>query len=233
LKKHLETAEKTGALNFTDKGLEKFPPDMSKVEKNLRNLDLSNNKINSLPSNIGHFKVMKTLSISKNKISALPEDMGKMTKLENLNLSFNLLQTIPSSFQQLKHLREVNLSHNNFSTFPSSLLNLKQLNVLDLANNKIRAITEEIARLEATELVLNCNQVSLIAPEVSQCPRLKTLRLEENCLAIDSIPKSLLAESKVSLLAIEGNLFDVKKLNGVEGYDKYMERYTAVKRKLD
>ena len=39
--------------------------------------------------------------------------------------------------------------------------------------------------------------------------------------------------SKVSLLAIEGNLFDVKKLNGVEGYDKYMERYTAVKRKLD
>ena len=92
------------------------------------------------------------------------------------------------------YCREVNLSHNNFSTFPSSLLNLKQLNVLDLANNKIRAITEEIARLEATELVLNCNQVSLIAPEVSQCPRLKTLRLEENCLAIDSIPTSLLAD---------------------------------------
>ena len=31
LKKHLETAEKTGALNFTDQGLEKFPSDMSKV----------------------------------------------------------------------------------------------------------------------------------------------------------------------------------------------------------
>ena len=36
LKKHLETAEKTGALNFTDKGLEKFPPDMSKVSVNIR-----------------------------------------------------------------------------------------------------------------------------------------------------------------------------------------------------
>ena len=31
LKKHIETAEKTGALNFTDKGLEKFPPDLVKV----------------------------------------------------------------------------------------------------------------------------------------------------------------------------------------------------------
>ena len=39
--------------------------------------------------------------------------------------------------------------------------------------------------------------------------------------------------SKVSLLALEGNLFDVKKLNGQEGFDKYMERYTAVKRKMD
>jgi len=233
LKKHLETAEKTGALNFTDQGLEKFPSDMSKVEKNLRNLDLSRNKINSLPSSIGNFKVMKTLSLSKNKIAALPDDMGKMTKLENLNLSFNLLQSIPSSFQQLKHLREVNLSHNNFSTFPTALLNLKQMNVLDLANNKIRAIPEEIRSLEATELVLNCNQVSLIAPEVSQCPRLRTLRLEENCLNLDSIPTSLLAESKVSLLAVEGNLFDVKKLNQLQGYDGYMARYTAVKRKLD
>jgi len=233
LKKHLETAEKTGALNFTDQGLEKFPSDMSKVEKNLRNLDLSRNKINSLPSSIGNFKVMKTLSLSKNKIAALPDDMGKMTKLENLNLSFNLMQSIPSSFQQLKHLREVNLSHNNFTTFPTALLNLKQMNVLDLANNKIRAVPEEIRGLEATELVLNCNQVSLIAPEVSQCPRLRTLRLEENCLTLDSIPTSLLAESKVSLLAFEGNLFDVKKLNQVQGYDEYMSRYTAVKRKLD
>ena len=86
------------------------------------------------------------------------------------------------------------MSHNNFSTFPTALLNLKQMNVLDLANNKIRAIPEVIRSLEATELVLNCNQVSLIAPEVSQCPRLRTLRLEGNCLNLDSIPTSLLAE---------------------------------------
>ena len=39
--------------------------------------------------------------------------------------------------------------------------------------------------------------------------------------------------SKVSLLALEGNLFDVKKLNQVQGYEEYMSRYTAVKRKLD
>lgn len=31
LKKHLETAEKTGALNFTERGIDKFPPELAKV----------------------------------------------------------------------------------------------------------------------------------------------------------------------------------------------------------
>merc|ERR1711892_932010 len=220
LKKHLETAEKTGALNFTDKGLEKFPPDLVKVVGNLRNLDLSNNKIGSLPHNIGAFKMLKNLTMSKNKLTSIPEDLGKLSKLENLNLSFNMIQSIPSTFQQLKHLKEISLSHN-------------QLAIVDLSYNRLTSVPGEAGQLEATELVLNCNQISSLAPGISNCPRLKTLRLEENCLALDSIPTAVLAESGISLLALEGNLFDIKKLDGVPGFDKYMERYTAVKRKLD
>ena len=86
------------------------------------------------------------------------------------------------------------LSHNQISSFPQSLLNLKQLNVLDLAHNKITEVPAAVAKLEATELVLNCNQIRFIAPEVSQCPRLKTLRLEENCLSLDAIPSTILAD---------------------------------------
>ena len=39
--------------------------------------------------------------------------------------------------------------------------------------------------------------------------------------------------SGVSLLSLDGNLFDTKSLDSLPGYDKYMDRYTAVKRKLD
>ena len=38
LKKHIETAEKTGALNFTDRGLEKFPADL--VQEGLKCLQV-------------------------------------------------------------------------------------------------------------------------------------------------------------------------------------------------
>ena len=114
LRKHIETAEKTGALSFTDQKLEKFPPELAKVSPdpatlqvvaNLRNLDLSGNRIKTLPENIGAFKMLKTLTMSKNQLESLPSQTGLLTKLENLNLAFNLLPSIPSSLQQLKNLK--------------------------------------------------------------------------------------------------------------------------------
>lgn len=97
----------------------------------------------------------------------------------------------------------------------------------------------------------------MLSAEVSQCPRLKVLRLEENCLELSSIPVSILSQSQVSLFSVEGNLFEVKKLRDLEGYDKvrtcpppqvtglcwsllicvvvspqYMERFTATKKKF-
>lgn len=63
-------------------------------------------------------------------------------------------------------------------------------------------------------------QISVLSAEVSVCPRLKVLRLEENCLELSSIPLSILKDSQVSLFSVEGNLFEVKRLRDLEGYDK-------------
>lgn len=233
LKKHIETAEKTGALSFSDQKIEKFPPELTKVVGNLRTLDLSGNRIKTLPENIGAFKMLKTLTMTKNQLEGLPHDMGKLVKLENLNLGFNLLATIPSTLSQLKNLKEVHLSHNRLKSFPPALLGLKQLNLVDLSSNSITALPQGIHKLEATELVMNQNQISVIHEDISLCPRLRTLRLEENCLTLQAIPTPLLKASQVSLLVLDGNLFDIKKADEMEGWGDYMERYTAVKRKLD
>ncbi|XP_023332106.1 leucine-rich repeat-containing protein 57 [Eurytemora carolleeae] len=233
LKKHLETAEKTGALNFTERGIDKFPPELAKVADKLRNLDLSNNKIPSLPANIGAFKLLKSLNISKNRIKELPESFENLIKLEILNLSYNILATVPSGVNKLKNLKEVNLSHNNLVEFPVGFCGLKHLNSINLSNNSLTKIPDSVEGLEATEIIVNQNQVSSVSPCIAACPRLKTLRLEENCLALEAVPSQLFSDSSVSLVSLEGNLFDVKSLDSVPGYAVYMERYTAVKRKLD
>nr|CAD7200343.1 unnamed protein product [Timema douglasi] len=82
----------------------------------------------------------------------------------------------------------------------------------------------QVSELNVTELNLNQNQISSISDMISRCPRLKTLRLEENCLQLSAIHSSILADSKVSILALDGNLFDKKNLADIEGFDKYMDR---------
>lgn len=63
-------------------------------------------------------------------------------------------------------------------------------------------------------------QVSILPESVSRCPRLKVLRLEENCLEISAFTPQILKHSQIALLAIEGNVFDVKQFNNREGYDE-------------
>uniref|UniRef100_A0AAR2JS40 Leucine-rich repeat-containing protein 57 n=1 Tax=Pygocentrus nattereri TaxID=42514 RepID=A0AAR2JS40_PYGNA len=223
LKAHLETSQKTGVFQLTGKGLQEFPEELQRLTGNLRTVDLSSNKIEVLPAFIGSFQQLKSLTINSNKLTNLPNDIGKLKKLETLMLNGNLLQQLPASVGQLKALRTLSLSGNQFREFPTGLGSLRHLDVLDLSKNGIQAVPAEVAELQAIEINLNQNQISALSPEVSRSPRLKVLRLEENCLELHSIPTSILTNSSVSLLSLEGNLFEVKKLRDLDGYDKVRE----------
>ena len=48
-----------------------FPEDIKKLSKNLRTLDLSENKIPSIPPYIGGFSLIKTLSVNNNRIGTV------------------------------------------------------------------------------------------------------------------------------------------------------------------
>lgn len=46
-----------------------FPEELQRLTGNLRTVDLSNNKIETLPVFIGHFQQLKSLTISSNRLS--------------------------------------------------------------------------------------------------------------------------------------------------------------------
>ena len=45
------------------------------VTGSLRNLDLSSNKMATLPANIGAFKLLKNLNVAKNRIKEIPQEL--------------------------------------------------------------------------------------------------------------------------------------------------------------
>lgn len=232
IKLHLETAQKTGACQLSKSNLREFPSELVKIAKVLRTLDLSENSISHLPTSIGNFENLKYFSMNQNKLGSLPSLFGKLQKLETLSLNTNLLTSLPPSFDQLRHLRTLSLSCNRFTQIPDVLGSLATLEVLDLSHNKITVIPDYVKNLHAVELNLNQNQISTISESIIECPRLKILRLEENCLPLTALTPAILKDSSLSILSVDGNLFEMKSLHQADGYDEYMKRYTAVKKKM-
>ncbi|XP_016000416.2 leucine-rich repeat-containing protein 57 isoform X1 [Rousettus aegyptiacus] len=221
LRAHVETAQKTGVFQLKDRGLTEFPSELQKLTSNLRTIDLSNNKIESLPPMIiGKFTLLKSLSLNNNKLTVLPDELCNLKKLETLSLNNNHLRELPSTFGQLSALKTLSLSGNQLRALPPQLCSLRHLDVVDLSKNQIRSIPDIVGELQVIELNLNQNQISHVSVKISCCPRLKVLRLEENCLELSMLPQSILSDSQICLLAVEGNLFEIKKLRELEGYDK-------------
>lgn len=232
LKQHYETAKKTGTLKLSQRKLNEFPRNLHVLAPLLRTLDLSENKFNALPNEIGEFTLLKQLNLSMNRLTGVPGTLGALAKLECLNCAENQIRSIPSSLSRLSNLKQVYLSGNQISDFPLMFCGLRHLDVLDLSGNRLTIVPDAVSGLYVTELNLNQNQIATISERLADCPQLKTLRLEENCLQLSSVPLKILKNSKVSVLALDGNLFEMKQFMNLDGYDTYMERYTAVKKKM-
>lgn len=232
MKPHIQNAGKTGVCQLSNSNLKEFPKELYLIQGVLRTLDISGNKISAIPAAICKFEQLKHITINNNKLTSLPDTMCKLKKLESLHCNGNQLTRLPDSFSQLTNLRTLSLSDNRLTVFPRWLPALSHLDMIDLSRNNITEVPDCVGDITATELNLNQNQISMLSENIANCSRLKVLRLEENCLHLHSIPTRLLADSHISLLAVDGNLFALKDLEEREGYDAYMERYTATKKKM-
>ena len=228
----INNAKKTCVLNLSDEKLQRFP-ELLDIGPLLRSLDLSKNNITALPETITQLTSLRYLSLDSNQLTELAEELGSLNSLEVLSANNNKLEELPKSFSELSNLRSVSLSHNQFQTFPLALCRLKRLNYIDLSENQITQIPVQIQDLNATELNLNLNRISSLPQELSDCKRLKVLRINNNCLPITAITKPILSDSKIAVLTLEGNGFDVRKIRELDGYEDLCQKRIDSSKKLE
>jgi Leucine-rich repeat (LRR) protein len=116
---------------------------------NLQYLDLSKNKITSVPSWIGELKNLQFLILSKNKIDSLPPQFGDLTNLKYFIMNRSERMRLPHTIGNLKELRYIDLWDDNISSFPYELKyisgNLQTLDLRDvLINNAGQAFLKSI-----------------------------------------------------------------------------------------
>ena len=231
-------------IDFLNKYKQTFTVKNNKVIADT--IDLSNNKISSLPESIGNLKC-HTINLNNNNISSLPESIENLKcntiylysnnisslpeSIENLKcntiyLSYNKISSLPESISNLK-CHTINLSNNNLSSLPESIGNLK-CHTIYLNNNNISSLPESISNLKCNYIDLSSNNISSLPESIGNL-KCNTIDLSDN--KISSIPNTNTFDSidiTNDYIFCDGILFWYDKKKLLDGYTLYVNHYGCV-----
>lgn len=152
----------------------------------LTDLNLAHNAIPELTSDLKKLPQLRNLDLSFNKITSIPAGVfTNSSNLQRLFLSSNKISSIKNgSLENLTSLQTLQLNRNRLSTIPKNLfLNLKSLKQLELEKNRIRSIEGlSFKGLEALEsLSLRKNLISHLSDGAFYyLSKIQTLNLDYN-----------------------------------------------------
>ena len=99
-------------------------------------LSLANNRLDSLPAELGSLPQLRELDVSHNQLEVLPPELGNPSSvIETLSLSHNRLKELPMELSALSCLTSLSVASNRLTGLPSEVLrccgSLRQLDVHD------------------------------------------------------------------------------------------------------
>lgn len=127
--------------------LESMPVGFLRCFSHLRWLNLSNNRLTTMPEDIGQMTGLTTLRMTHNRIrmtQPAAEALSHLSRLHTLDLSFNPLGSISLQFRQLSPLRELSLRQTNLQAIPAGLEWCGLLELADLRDNQIAVIPQAL-----------------------------------------------------------------------------------------
>ncbi|NXP84435.1 PIDD1 protein, partial [Passerina amoena] len=162
--------------------LTSLPPDFGNF-RCLTHLDLSFNRLSTLPSCILHLPSLRVLLVSHNSLVTLPEGFGCLSKLTFFSAMKNQLKDLPQSIGELSMLQDLDLSENALELLPEEVGNLHNCTELDLSGNCLSSIPDSLANLKSLRrLHLHSNLLVTVPASLASLPNLSRLDLQNNCL---------------------------------------------------
>ncbi|RVE65314.1 hypothetical protein OJAV_G00134870 [Oryzias javanicus] len=169
------------SLNLYQNCLRSLPDSLLNLQA-LTYLNLSRNQLSVLPPVVCSLP-LKVLIASNNKLGSLPEQLGQLRHLTELDVSCNEIQTLPAQVGQLEALRDLNVRRNHLIRLPPELAELPLVR-LDFSCNKVTSIPVCYRRLTQLQAIVLDNN-PLQAPPAQICIKgkvhiFKYLNLEAN-----------------------------------------------------
>ncbi|QZA59212.1 leucine-rich repeat domain-containing protein [Candidatus Rhabdochlamydia porcellionis] len=170
----------------------------------LKQLDLSENQLTTLPDTFGNLSQLTSLSLNINQLTTLPDTFGNLSQLTSLSLNINQLTTLPDTFGNLSQLTWLDLSTNQLTALPDTFGNLSQLTSLGLNNNQLTTLPDTFGNLsQLTWLNFSTNQLTTLPDTFGNLSQLTRLNLSTNQLI--TLPDTLGYLSQLTMLSLSTN----------------------------
>ena len=137
----IATFQRLTTLNLSGIGYSTLGAGLGPALTALTTLDLADNRLTALPSDLGSLTTLTTLDLSGNALSGeAPDSIGDLTALTTLDLSGNRYTDIHADFNALTSLTTLDLSDNrlaaaNFADIATAISAMTALTSLDLSGN--------------------------------------------------------------------------------------------------
>jgi small GTP-binding protein len=191
------------ALNLSNNKLRTLPEDIYKL-RNLVYLNLAGNQLRTLPNTILELKALKQLNLSGNPNLVLPNNFSLPEELSFLNLNATNIYPLLSSLRTLTKLTTLSLAGTGLTFLPKEITEIQSLSVLNLISNSLSTLPDEIGDLEnLVELNLNSNQISALPKTMHQLERLQKLYISNNRLT--NFPEVITTIKSLKFLHIGNN----------------------------
>eukprot|EP01134_Creolimax_fragrantissima_P007047 CFRG7047T1 len=124
-------------------------------------LNLSRNKIATLPDMFDRATSLKILNLTDNQLNELPKSITSLFRLEVLKVRRNQLWSLPS-MGEFRHLHELDVAQNNLTYLPDNLFQLPLLKILNASSNQIQSLPNLLWKLQSR---MSTPSLTLIDPD--------------------------------------------------------------------
>jgi hypothetical protein len=163
-------------------GLTEFPSEIFDLADSLEILNLSGNRLSSLPDDLPRLQRLRIIFCSDNLFTELPAVLGRCENLTMVGFKANQISRVPAE-ALAPTLRWLILTDNRIQSLPSCIGQCKQMQKLMLAGNELNDLPAELASCKELELLrLSANRFEVLPPWLLTMPRLAWLALAGNPL---------------------------------------------------
>jgi hypothetical protein len=161
-------------------GLSEFPEAIYSLADSLEVLNLSGNRLSSLPTDLPRLHKLRIVFCSDNQFTEVPAVLGQCAQLQMIGFKSNQIRHLPAAALPV-NLRWLILTDNQLDALPVELGRCSQLQKLMLAGNRLRELPSSLAECHKLELLrIAANQLSELPHWLLNMPRLAWLAFAGN-----------------------------------------------------